>query len=158
MKVPLLPASGCIAALTESERIVLAGYGNFQDFEKGTLVIREGDPQDRLYFVVKGAFHATLGEAGNQILLGRISEGQWFGEINIFDPQVASATVTAKESSTLWSIPRHQLDRFMLDHTMASLKLVVGISELLSARVRGMIGKLEMVNLSNAMKGLYSPR
>lgn len=140
----VLPAVGCLAGLEEDARRTLGAFGESVELKGGDTVIREGDRQDRLYFVVSGLLHAARQGAEQRLLLGRIEPGEWFGEINIFDPQAASATVTARESTVLWRISRAQLDRFLAAHPGIGVPVIRGIATGLSRRVRRMIDKLDV--------------
>jgi CRP-like cAMP-binding protein len=74
--------------------------------------------------------------SGRQVLLGRIGAGETIGEINIFHPGLASATVTAIEFSQVWRIDRTSLEEFMNVSPLPASHLLIGIASTLSRRLR----------------------
>ena len=133
---------GIIEPLGYEDRRLLSSYGEFLPVHPRQVLIEQGHPQDSLYFVISGVLHAIREDGGRQSLLGRIGEGETIGEINIFDPGEASATVTAMEFSQVWRIDRAMLEDFMNESPLAASHLLIGISVNLSRRLRGLNEKL----------------
>ncbi len=114
-------------------------------------------PQDTLYFVVSGLLHATCIEEGRHMLLGKIEQGEWFGEINVFDPGNASATVEAMYFSQVWSITRKGIEQFFETYPTPGLSLMISIASLLSQRLRKLDEKLTVAKqLSNISESTQS--
>jgi CRP/FNR family transcriptional regulator, cyclic AMP receptor protein len=133
---PELPAKGIIEPLGDEDRLLLSSYGEFRPVHERQVLIEEGHQQNSLYFVISGALHATTMRGGRQVLLGKISVGETIGEINIFHPGLASATVTAVEFSQVWRIDRGSLEDFMNVSPLPAAHLLIGISSTLSRRLR----------------------
>lgn len=93
--------------------------------------------------VISGALHASRQGPNHKWLLGRIEAGEWFGEIDIFDPREAGATGRAAAASGVWSLSRSRLDAFVRGHPRAGLEVVRGIAAVISQRFRRLIDKLE---------------
>lgn len=136
LETPELPAIGIVADLSEDDRLLLGSYGEFLSFQTGQEVIKQGDPQDCLYLVIGGLLHAHRAAHNRDFLLGRIQPGASFGEVNIFDPSSASATVVAREFAQVWRISRENLEAFLETSPVAGGNLVVGIATQLSRRLR----------------------
>ncbi len=133
---PELPAKGIIEPLGDEDRLLLSSYGEFRPVHERQVLIEEGHQQNSLYFVISGALHATTMRSGRQVLLGKINVGETIGEINIFHPGLASATVTAVEFSQVWRIDRGSLEEFMNVSPLPAAHLLIGISSTLSRRLR----------------------
>ncbi len=133
---PELPAIGFLAEINDDDRRLLSGYGEFLPVHPDRVLIEEGQSQDSLYFIIAGRLHVTTEEDGRRVLLGRIGPGDVVGEVNIFDPQTASATVTGMEFSQIWRMDRPTLDEFMRENPAAAAQLMVHISTQLSRRLR----------------------
>jgi CRP-like cAMP-binding protein len=138
-----LPNLGIVADLDEETRAVLSSYGQFSYHASGQTVIRQGEDQNRLFFVLSGELHACRSEGERTILLGEIRSGESFGEINMFDPGTASASVLTVGPVQLWSIDRSNLSDFFGMYPQASVCLVVRIAEILGRRLRAVTRKLE---------------
>lgn len=138
-----LPNLGIVADLEEESRAMLCSYGRFSYHASGETVIHQGQQQDRLFLVLSGELHAMRTEGGRNILLGEIHTGESFGEVNMFDPGLASASVQSVSPVQLWSIDRPHLADFFGMYPAASVCLVVRIAEVLSRRLRSVTDKLE---------------
>ena len=138
-----LPAIGVVADLGEEDRAILCSYGGFCFFPPGSVVIQQGSPQESLFLVLAGELHARRKDEDREILIGSIRQGESFGEINIFDPARASATVVAVAPTQIWRIGRAELLGFLDGYPEASVKLLSHLAALLSRRIRGLAAKLE---------------
>lgn len=71
-----------------------AGY-EFQRFEKGEIVFREGDPPTNVYLILQGTARVRRGEGPDAQVLSKLLPGQFFGELAIMTNAPRSATVEA---------------------------------------------------------------
>ena len=138
----ILPASTHLATFEESDRATLSSYGKFVEFKANNIIVKEGDPQESLYFLLEGVMHAVHQVNSGMVPLGTIKKGEWFGEINIFDPQTATAMCVAHMDSKVWMISRDMLEQFLNDHPSLGCILLLGVAEGLARRTRGMVKKL----------------
>ena len=133
---PELPAIGFVADISDEDRLVLSGYGEFLPVQDEQVLIQEGQDQNCLYFIISGRLHVTTEDEGRRTLLGRLGPGDLVGEVNVFDPQKASATVMGLEFSQVWRMDRAMLDAFTKDSPSAASQLLIHISTQLSQRLR----------------------
>jgi ferredoxin-NADP reductase/CRP-like cAMP-binding protein len=66
-----------------------------EEFEHGEVVFREGDPGDRVFLIASGFVKFSRRENGQDIALGRLGQGHYFGEIATLNQAPRSATATA---------------------------------------------------------------
>src|SRR5262249_20046484 len=64
-------------------------------FEKGKVIIRQGDKGDSLYMLTAGSVRAFVKKDGKQEKLGDLEEGAFFGEVSILTGKPRSATIVA---------------------------------------------------------------
>ena len=138
----VLPSSVQLASFEEADRVALSGYGRIIELKANNVVVKEGDPQESLYFLLEGVLHAVHKVNGGFAPLGTIKAGEWFGEINIFDPQTATAMCVAHMDSKAWVISRDKLEQFLNDHPSLGCMLLLGVAEGLAKRTRTMVKKL----------------
>jgi len=150
---PQLPALGFTADLDEKARAALGSFGQFVTVNEGEHLIEEGQPQDSLFLVISGNFHVTTQATGRDVLLGQLKAGNMMGEVNIFDPGLASANVTAHSLSQAWKIDRSSLEQFLEENSEAAARVLVGISTQLSKRLRKTNEKVAMAR--EAMIGSF---
>jgi hypothetical protein len=78
-----------------------------QRFRSGDVVFRQGDAADRLYVIGKGevdVIRETPGKA--DVVLARLGEGQFFGEVGILSDTPRTATIRAATDVVVLSIHR----------------------------------------------------
>ncbi|MFP5283645.1 MAG: Crp/Fnr family transcriptional regulator [Actinomycetes bacterium] len=120
---------------------------------KGQVLFREGDADDRLYVVVSGKIKlGRSGSAGRENLLAVLGPGQMFGELSLFDPGPRSSTataVTACEIRTLehdelmsWLSGRPEVARGLLGQRAARLRRANDVvADLVFSDVPGRVAK-----------------
>ncbi len=138
----VLPPSEMLAGYDSDDLLELSGYGRFIVFNGQDVIIKEGHEQNRLGFLIAGALDVVHETATGPVPVGTISEGEWFGEINIFDADVASATVVARTESQVWYISRAKLEEFLNASPALGCQLILGAAEVLARRIRGVLAKL----------------
>ena len=136
MSQVILPRLGILTFMDDDYRSQLAGYGSVVATEAKQVILREGESSRTLYVVLAGTFIITVGAAGQEVTLDSVGEGDCLGEISVFEPGMASATVTSAEAGKLWSIESTALQQFLGESPYAGCALVLGINTLLSRRLR----------------------
>lgn len=152
---PELPALGIIAAMDADDRRLLSDYGEFLPLKKDSDLIKEGQAQDSLYFVISGVLHVHTVKDDKRTLIARIAAGETIGEINLFDPGTASANVTAQEFSQIWRANREDINSFLEAYPDAAGRLLIGMVGEMSRRIRRMNQKLASAELGAALQGFF---
>lgn len=153
---PRLPALGLVAGLEEDDRNLLSGYGEFLPVQEGQQIIEEGKGQDALYFVISGRLHVHSDKEGKRTLIARIEAGESIGEINVFDPGKASASVTAQAFSQVWKARKEDLETFVNAYPEAGNRLFSALIAEMSRRIRHMNGKLVTVEAEAVYQNFWS--
>ena len=153
---PHLPATGLIANFEKEDRDALRSYGTFHLAKTGEVLIEQGKPHGKLFFIVSGLFHARRSDAETDILLGRVTPGEWVGEVDLFDPSNAVCSVVAVEPSQYWEILRADLEEFINNYPNAGTIMLIGIASTLGRRIRSLTAKLsEQAELSKIRESLF---
>lgn len=139
-----LPQMGFASEFDAEERAQLGNFGEFISLDDGDVLIQEGDNQDSLFLVVMGNFHVQTEVTGRAVLLGTMKGGDTIGEVNIFDPGNASASVVSKSISQVWKIDRARLEQYLEAHPRTAARLLVNVSTQLSKRLRKTNEKVAM--------------
>ena len=140
--LPELPDVGFLAEVPSEHRAFLTGFGKFLRFCKHDVVIAEGAPQESLLLVLAGTLNVVSSTDDHPVLLATLGEGDSIGEINLFDPAAASATVIARGDCLIWSITRRELDSLVDADLTVGLSVTKGLLRQLSQRLRHMNEKL----------------
>jgi len=136
---PTLPTFSWIGQLKEDDRDLLSSYGEFFPGHPGNVIIEESVMQTEVFVVISGELEVRAKQDdGTETLLARVGPGETLGEISLFDPGPAAATVTATEFSQLWRIADSDLIQFMEDNPGAGNVLLRTLASILAQRLRQM--------------------
>jgi CRP-like cAMP-binding protein len=144
MSNAILPEMGFATDFDIEERTQLGNFGEFISLADGEFLIDEGHTQDALFMVISGTFHVQTVVTGRPVLLGTLKTGDTVGEINMFDPGNASASVVSKSFSEIWRIDRARLEQYLEAHPRTAARLLVNVATQLSKRLRKTNEKVAM--------------
>lgn len=104
------------------------------DFSEGQSVLREGDPNDSIYFILDGRVAILKGGR----VLTELGEGETFGEMELLDVQPSAATVRALGSLRVAAISNRAVRQiYCMDPKIFAL-LVMNLARDLSRKLRRM--------------------
>ena len=152
---PELPALGIVAGMEDDDRRLLSNYGEFLPVREGDTLIAENSAQNSLVFLISGLLHVVTDRDGSRVFLARVGPGETIGEINLFDPGKASASVVAKSFSQVWKVRRNDLDDFLNAYPEAAGRLMIGLLCEMSKRLRNMNQKLSSSELQKALREFF---
>ena len=152
---PELPALGIVSSMEEEDRRLLSDYGEFLPVPDGDTIIEEGANQDSLVFLISGLLHVVTNKSGSNVLLARVEPGESIGEVNLFDPGKASASVVAKSFSQVWKASRNDLEAFLNAYPEAAGRLMIGLLSEMSKRLRNMNQKLANTEMQSALQEFF---
>jgi CRP-like cAMP-binding protein len=104
-----------------------------KSFDKGEIILNEGDPADALYFVTSGAvktFRTSVD--GKEQVLNIVRPGESFNDVAMFDNGPNLASAQAMGSVTVYGILKHDLQAFLRSHPEISLN----VASILASRLR----------------------
>ncbi len=137
-----LPAVGLVADLSRADRDTVSSYGEFHLANPDEVLISQGESHGKLFFIVSGLLHAVRRDKDREVLLGTIRQGEWVGEVDLFDPGSALCSVVVIESVQYWVITRADFESFLNNYPEAGIQLVIGVASTLGRRLRGVTQKL----------------
>lgn len=103
-----LPPIGLLAELDEDVRRILARSGRFEALPVETRLATQGDPHQTLCVLLSGKASVYCHARGDYVHVADIKPGETVGEMNMIDPQRASADVTITEKAQVWIIETGQ--------------------------------------------------
>jgi CRP-like cAMP-binding protein len=106
----------------------------FARYDAGDMPMREGDPNDKIYFITGG--RVSISRQG--ITITEVGEGETFGEMELIDVMPSIATVTALEPLEVVTISNRALYEISkLEPKVFSL-MIMNLARDLSRRLRKM--------------------
>jgi putative ABC transport system ATP-binding protein len=101
-------------AHTSTELVELAQNFQIETFEAGDVVIRQGDPGDRLFVIRSGTVDVeTRYPDGRVDFHPPIEAGGVFGERALLRNDVRAATVKARTALEVWTLSKEEFDKAM---------------------------------------------
>jgi CRP-like cAMP-binding protein len=155
----LLRAVSFLRTLSDAELASFAGLLTPRQLAPRERIIEEGTPVHALYLIADGVVHIRRIAQKREMLLGRLGVGGFFGEINFFDPGVATASIYAMKPTQLAVVDYDSLRAFMEAHPAAGYKMVSGMMTEMARRLRSTSARL--VNIaywSSAEASLSDPK
>ena len=123
--------------LSINELDIVSKHMNVVNVYKNEDVFREADKGDYVCFVVEGSLEVLKQtEKGKSVLLTRLRRNSSIGEMAVIDEFPRSATVRSVTKSTLVTLSRTSFDRILEEHPKIGIKILKGISRLLSLNLR----------------------
>ena len=121
---------------------------------KGSVILFEDDPGAALYVVIEGQVKVVLiGEAGREVILATLADGDFFGEMSLIDDEPRSAHVIAMENSKLLVLLRDDFQRCLEDNP----RIALGLLRALTKRLRladSKIGGLVLLDVTGRVARL----
>ena len=134
---PTLPTISWIGHLKDDDRELLSSYGEFFPGHPGNIIIREGTLQTEVFVVISGRLEVRARQDdGSEVVAAHVGPGETLGEISLFSPGPATATVVAVEFSQLWRIADSDLILFMEENPGAGNVLLRTLATILAQRLR----------------------
>ncbi|MBI3890632.1 MAG: HEAT repeat domain-containing protein [Candidatus Wallbacteria bacterium] len=109
-------------------------------------IVREGDPGDSLYLLLRGSVEVLVG--GNPV--GRLGPKQSFGEMALLDSETRSATVRTLEPCQLVSLEQEAFSQFLQQRPEASANVLRSLTH----RIRSLGRKLATAGVSGVAGGV----
>ncbi len=127
-KTLYLKDSSLFKDIPAKELIYVANCLNEVSLIKNTLVFKDGDIGDSMYFIIKGEIKISKGD----IELVIFKKGDYFGEMSLLDGEVRSADATSLNDSILLKLDAKDFEKIMYSND----QIMKGIVGMLSQRLR----------------------
>src|SRR6187455_107522 len=137
MDYETLRAVRILRDLTEPELEAFANLLTVREVKSGERILEEGTIVNHFYIVCDGSVHVRRLAQTREVLLGRLGVGAFFGEINLFDPGTATASIYAMKTPTRLAVVSYEdLRNFMSTHTATGYKMVSAMMTEVCQRLR----------------------
>jgi CRP/FNR family transcriptional regulator, cyclic AMP receptor protein len=128
--------------LTDDELNQFASLLTMRECKPGERILEEGVAPIAFYIIADGVVHVRRRANTREMLLARLGPGAFFGEINLFDPGVATASIYAMKHSKLGVIGYEKFRGFMEENPRAGYKIASGLMGEMARRLRATSARL----------------
>jgi SulP family sulfate permease len=127
-----------LAALTASEHAIIEKNFKKEYFKNNQTVFREGNPGDKVYYIVKGKAHIFVkGKKMQQLQrMKTLCPGTIFGEMALITGKKRSATVISDNDLVCYTVDRKTFDSLTRRYPKLGYKILTSISMELAKRIR----------------------
>ena len=136
MDIDLLRTVSILRNLTDDELRAFAALFGKREVKARERIIEGGTPNHAFYIICGGVVHIRRLAQKREMLLGRLGVGGFFGEINLFDPGMATASVYAMKPTTLAFVDYDTLRAFMTGRPETGYKIVSSMMTEMCRRFR----------------------
>jgi len=95
-----------------------------RDYAPGEVIFNQGDEGSSLFVIEEGAVDICYGEGAGNVTLATLFNGQYFGELSLFDGAPRSATATAAKRTRVIRLDREDLVDFVHKNPAAALRII----------------------------------
>jgi CRP/FNR family transcriptional regulator len=127
-KVPIF------SSLSNEEILKVSKKTKHIPFQKGEMLIGEGEKTDALYIIHKGKVKLSKYTVdGKEQILYIMTSGEFFGELNLFnDDEVSNFSAFAIENTVICQLTKRDIDQIMHENPDISIKLLRALSKRLA--------------------------
>ena len=124
-------------SMNMDELTLLAKHMSYIHLQRGEHLFVEGDKGDFMGFVVQGLLEVVKrNEAGENVVIARLTKGNSIGEMALIDKSPRSATVIAKQPTTMVTLTEKGFDLLTEKSPMLGVKIIQKVARLLSLYMR----------------------
>ncbi|MES2265003.1 MAG: SulP family inorganic anion transporter [Pseudomonadota bacterium] len=129
---------GLMQGLTEQQLALFSQSLRQLDFARGDIVVRQGEHERAMYFLLRGTVDVTLNQAHGQpaFRLRTMASGTVFGEISMLQAEPRSANVVAATALQCYSLSLAEAARLQAEHPEISVIVMSNLARLLAERLR----------------------
>ncbi len=133
------------AGLSDEALEVVAGRFLLERHAAGQVVVREGDPGDKLYTVSRGRLEVLIDRPGGPVHVNTLREGEFFGEMAVLTGEPRTATVRTSSPTQLYSLAKSDFT-LLMDH-------VPGLRESVEPTIAKRRARLEQIAATGPAEG-----
>ena len=111
-------------------------------FKDGEIIYRQGERGDCMYVIQKGKAEVMHRDGDKEFLLGELTDGDFFGEMALFEGETRRATVRAVGDTWVYTLERDSLFRRIDEDPSLAFRLI----QQMSYRIRELETKLVRTN------------
>jgi histidine ammonia-lyase len=124
-----------LGQLSDQDVDWMLAVGEAKQVPPGTVLLREGEPADALYVVLRGRVSVSSRSSGDREIAS-VGRGEVLGEISFLDNRMPTATVHALDDVTVFVLSREQLSAKLVRDTGFAARFYRALAVFLSDRMR----------------------
>lgn len=140
--------------LAESMLEDVAAHTRLAEFQRGDVMLWEGDPSEGLFILQQGSAKIfRLSPQGRQYIVRILQENDTFGEVPTFDGGASPVNVEALEVCRVWIIDKERLHELVMKHPAFAQKVLINFGQMLRGMVR-MVSEMAFYQVTHRLARL----
>jgi hypothetical protein len=125
-----------LGSMTDGQLEHFAQFVEVEKVPQWSVVVKQGDPGDSMYFILEGELRARIHVMGQETILATLSAGDFFGDISLFDHGPRSADVVANSDCLVVKLSAGGFDKLAREAPEIATPFLRAVGRTLSARIR----------------------
>jgi len=125
-----------LGGMTDEQLERFAQFVEVEKVPQWSVIVKQGDPGDSMYFILEGELRARLNVMGQETILATLGAGDFFGDISLFDHGPRSADVVANSDCLVVKITAEGFDKLAKEAPEIATPFLRAVGRTLSARIR----------------------
>jgi hypothetical protein len=100
-------------------------------YRSGEIIVRQGETGDRMYFIQSGRVEVIKEKDGTEVKLAELGQGEFFGEMALFEKDVRSATVRPLGEVRVLSVDKKMFLRKVHDDPSLAYRVMQKMSRVI---------------------------
>ncbi len=139
VKVELAREFPLFENFTEKELQEIANYLDYKVYPKDEVLFEEGDPGDKIFFIVKGRVGLYRPDPfGNMVRVAVSEEGTPLGELSFFSNKLHSSKAVALKETHALILTREGYEKLKEEDPQLAIKLLEEIARIIAERLKEM--------------------
>lgn len=124
------------AAFSDDQLARFVHYMEVRQAKQFSEIVRQGDPGDAMFLLLQGEVRVRIMIGGKESTLATLSNGEFFGEISLFDHGPRSADIVANEESILLRISASSFQKVIDEAPELAAPFLYAVGKTLTGRIR----------------------
>jgi CRP/FNR family cyclic AMP-dependent transcriptional regulator len=125
-----------LAGLNDHQLERFARFIEVMQVPQWSTIVKQGDRGDAMYLVLEGELRVSMKIGSEETMLATLGQGDFFGDISLFDHGPRSANVLADRGSVLLKISSAALAEMVKQAPDLATPFLLAIGRTLTARIR----------------------
>lgn len=147
MEFNTLPRIALFAGLNEQDLENIINLASIRDYKKYEMILFEDQLETKFFVVLSGRVKKSrYTEDGQEAVLSFLGEGEFFGEMAVFEDEYRDSTVMAIEPSRILSVHRDEFLEFMNNCAQLNINLLKEMTQ----KIRRRNAQIKSLTVQNA--------
>ena len=135
--------------LSDIELMIIHDYLDERTYDKGTCILKQGEPNNTVYFIVEGEVSIQkhpLDKEDQERVITTLRAGDSFGEMELIDIQSCAASAICLTDVTIISLSNQNLYKLSTTNLKTYTMLILNLARDISRRLRSTDNLLALIS------------